>query len=185
MRLRVNSGNRGDDASPMSALVAFLLQHWLILSVTAGIALVFFLARHSGNDVLPAFELRGCLVTETELRFYRALQGAVGGSWSVFAMVRLADVVKVRKGVAGARDWRDKTFGKHVDFVLCDNDSLNVRLAIELDDSSHRRGDRRQRDAFVNEALASAKLPLMRVPVAEGYDKIQLRKTIDELLAKG
>ena len=168
----------------MGSVLAYLLQHWVLVSVVAGIAVVLLLARHSGNDVLPAFERRGSLVTETELRFYRVLQAAVGGSWSVFAMVRLADVVKVRKGIASARDWRNKAFGKHVDFVICDNDSLNVRLAIELDDASHQRSERRERDAFVNEALASAGMPLLRVPVADGYDKIQLRKTIDQMLGK-
>jgi hypothetical protein len=184
MRLQVNSGNRGDDAMVMSAVIAFLVQHWLLASVAAGVAIVMFLSRHSGNEVLPAFERRGCLVTEAELRFYRALQAAVGGSWSVFAMVRLADVVKVRKGVAGAGDWRNKTFGKHVDFILCDNDSLEIRMAIELDEASHQRKDRQQRDALVGNAIASAGLPLLRVPVAEGYDKIQLRKTIDQMLGK-
>ena len=168
----------------LSQLLQFLLQNWAVVAVLAGIALVFLVARHSGNDVLSAFEKRGPLVTGAELRFYKALQAAVGGSWSVFAMVRLADVVKVRRGIAGEQSWRNRSFGKHVDFVLCDNDSLEVRLAIELDDKSHRRPDRQQSDLFKSEALASAGLPLLRVDVAESYDKIALRKTLDQLLAK-
>jgi hypothetical protein len=165
-------------------LVQLLMQNWAIVAVLLALAAVFWLARNTGQEVAPAFERRGPLVTDAELRFYRVLQAAVGGSWSVFTMVRLADLVKVRKDVAEAQVWRNKTFGKHVDFVLCDNDSLNVCLAIELDDASHRRKDRQERDAFVNQALASAGLPLLRVPVTQEYDKIELRKTIDQILGK-
>jgi hypothetical protein len=168
----------------LSQLLQFLLSNWPVVAVVAGIALVVWFARHSGNDVLSAFEKRGPLVTGAELRFYRALQAAVGGSWSVFAMVRLADLVKVRRGIAGEQSWRSKSFGKHIDFVLCDNDSLEVCLAIELDDASHRRPDRQQSDQFKAEALASAGLPLLRVDMAESYDKISLRKTIDQLVKK-
>jgi hypothetical protein len=168
----------------MAQLIQLVLQNWAIVAVLLALALVFWLARVSGNEEKPAFERRGPLVTEAELRFYRVLQAAVGGSWSVFAMVRLADLVKVREGIAGAQAWRNKTFGKHIDFVLCDNDSLQVCLAIELDDSSHARPDRQQRDAFVNESLASAGLPLLRVPVTQNYDKVELRKTLDQMLGK-
>jgi very-short-patch-repair endonuclease len=168
----------------LSQLMQFVVQHWAIVAVLAGVAFVFCLARLSGNEGSSAFERRGALVTESELRFYRALAAAVGGSWSVFPMVRLADVVKVRKGIIAAQTWRNRTFGKHVDFVLCDNDSLNVRLAIELDDVSHEQPSRQQRDTLVNQALRSAGLPLLRVPVAETYDKIALRKAIDQILAK-
>lgn len=167
-----------------SQLFTLLAQNWAIVIVLAIVAAVFWLARHSGQEVLPAFERRGPLVTDAELRFYRALQMAVGGSWSVFAMVRLADLLKVRKGIAAAQTWRNKTFGKHIDFVLCENDSLRVCLAIELDDSSHLRADRKERDAFIQQALSSAGLPLLRVPVAEHYDKIELRKTIDQAIGK-
>jgi very-short-patch-repair endonuclease len=168
----------------LSQLLQFLLHNWSVVAVIAGLALVVWVARHSGNDVLSAFERRGPLVTGAELHFYKALQAAVGGSWSVFAMVRLADLVKVRRGIAGEQSWRSKSFGKHIDFVLCDNDSLEVRLAIELDDASHRRPERQQSDQFKAEALASAGLPLLRIDMAETYDKIALRKTIDQLLKK-
>jgi hypothetical protein len=167
-----------------SQILTLLADNWALVAVLTAIAAVWWLARNSGNEVVAAYERRGPLITEAELRFYRVLQGAVGGSWSVFAMVRLADLIKVRKGIAAAQSWRSRAFGKHIDFILCDNDSLNVCLAIELDDSSHRRADRRVRDAFVQAALSSAGLPLLRVPVAEHYDKFELRKAIDHMLGK-
>lgn len=47
-----------------------------------------------------------------------------------------------------------KIQAKHVDFVLCDA-KLVARWVIELDDTSHRRADRAERDTFVDEVLMS------------------------------
>ncbi len=102
----------------------------------------------------------------------------------MFTMVRLADLIKVRPHISNEQAWRNKTFGKHIDFVLCDHETLDVRLAIELDDSSPSQPDRTKRDAFVNDALASAGLPLLRVEIADRYDRVELRRLIDHILDK-
>ena len=57
-----------------------------------------------------------------------------------------------------------------MDFVLCDNDSVRPLLAIELDDSSHKSDKGQARDAFVDEALRAAGLPLLRIPCKAGYN---------------
>jgi hypothetical protein len=63
---------------------------------------------------------------------------------------------------------------KQVDFVLCDPNSLKPVFVIELDDKSHRRPDRIERDIFVEAVLASAKIPLVRIPVSQSYDPKEL-----------
>ena len=40
-------------------------------------------------------------------------------------------------------------------------------LAIELDDDSHERADRKRRDIFVNELFAATGIPLLRIHVKE------------------
>ncbi len=55
---------------------------------------------------------------------------------------------------------------------------MNVVLAIELDDRSHQRPDRVERDRFLNQALSAAGLPLLRVAVAEHYDADQLQAEV-------
>ncbi len=45
---------------------------------------------------------------------------------------------------------------------------------IELDDRSHRRADRRQRDTFVEGVFNAAGLPIARVPVRSAYPVEQL-----------
>lgn len=148
---------------------------WVILAM--GLAVLFLIRLYAGPGKLP-YQRRDRLVTRSELKFYRALQKAVLDEYDLFAMVRIADVLQVAQGAANRRGWLNRILGKHVDFVLCDPQTLQPKLAIELDDISHQRPDRIERDSFVNQAFESAGLPLLRIPVAEGYDPLQLRELI-------
>ncbi|MGH7242876.1 MAG: DUF2726 domain-containing protein, partial [Phycisphaerales bacterium] len=48
----------------------------------------------------------------------------------------------------------------------------------ELDDKSHTREDRQQRDDFVNRALQAAGIPLLRIPAASTYNPAALEQLI-------
>lgn len=159
-----------------------LIQNWpiVVFAVTVGalIVMALFLLR---EGPLP-YERRGVLLTPAEINFFRHLQAAVREDWLVFSMVRLADIIKVRPRTRKSQGWQNRIFGKHIDFVLCDYETLEVKLCIELDDSSHRRTDRVARDKFVNVALTAAGLPLLRVRVQEKYENAILRKDIEDAL---
>jgi hypothetical protein len=117
-----------------------------------------------------------CLLTEAEGRFYEALNAAVGSQYKICPKVRMADLLCVV-----GPDPQHRAFwqiaNKHIDFVLCDR-QLRPLAAIELDDSSHQRRDRRQRDVFVDRAFARAGLPLFRWPVRSSYSVGELRQTL-------
>jgi very-short-patch-repair endonuclease len=60
--------------------------------------------------------------------------------------------------------------------VLVDVESLEPRLAVELDDSSHRRPEVR-RDEFKDGALKAAGMPMLRIAVSGRYaDAAVLRR---------
>jgi hypothetical protein len=61
-----------------------------------------------------------------------------------------------------------------VDFLLCNPKTLKPVFAIELDDSSHARADRQERDALVEEVFAAAHLPLLRIPASQSYNTSEL-----------
>ncbi len=77
------------------------------------------------------------LVTSNELTFYQALIVVTKGKHTVFTKVRIADLMTPRKGVHDKKTWW-RAFNaiakKHVDFVLCDPLTLEVKCLIELDD---------------------------------------------------
>ncbi len=129
---------------------------------------------------LPALDLtlrRDALLTPAELVFFRALEPLVKPTYAVFSKVRLADLFDVRAG-RGRQAAFNQISAKHVDFVLCDPATSKVLAAIELDDRSHQRPDRVERDRFVNDLFAANHLPLIRVPVARSYPPEQLRATL-------
>ena len=69
--------------------------------------------------------------------------------------VRLLDLVTPIHGVRNYKTLLNKVMSKHVDFVICTHD-MSVLGIIELDDSTHLRQDRIQRDEFVDTVLKSA-----------------------------
>lgn len=71
----------------------------------------------------------------------------------------------------------NKIKAKHVDFVLCDSIQIQPLLAIELDDRSHQRKDRQDRDIFVDKAFRSA-----GVPIVHTYSSAGLAEKIDSTL---
>lgn len=159
-----------------------LLANWQLLlagAVAAVLLAMGFLSLREGP--LP-YERRGMLLSPPEINFLRTLQTAVRQDWHVFSMVRLSDVLKVRPKTTKQQIWQSRIQAKHIDFILCDLETLEVKLAIELDDSSQRRPDRAKRDRFVSTALAAAGLPLLKVPVGEKYETSAIRKDIEDAL---
>ncbi|MFV8461629.1 DUF2726 domain-containing protein [Vibrio campbellii] len=121
------------------------------------------------------------LATPNELAFYRALLVVTQGKHTVFAKVRIADLMTPRKGVHDKKTWW-RAFNaiakKHVDFVLCDPLTLEVKCLIELDDSTHNRPDRVARDKLVDMAAASAGIELKHFKVENKYDYFELEKEL-------
>ena len=92
--------------------------------------------------------------------------------YTVFAKVRLLDLVEPIKRNKKYKTYFWKIQAKHVDFVLCDC-KLVARYIIELDDSSHNTQDRIERDNFVDEVVESV-----------GYKIIRVRAITDDLITQ-
>lgn len=160
----------------------FLIASWPFIVVLAIIfAAVLLMRMWSGPERLP-YQARGRLVTKPELRFYKSLTKAVQDDWEIFAMVRIADLLRVEPGVQQRRKWLNKILAKHIDFVLCDPNTLEPIVCIELDDPSHQRPDRIERDIFVNRAFDSAGLPLLRIATQPKYAAREIRDLIDTVV---
>ena len=110
------------------------------------------------------------LLTQNESRNFQVLkQAANRKGYIVNAKVRLMDLVNPIYG----KDYqanRNKVQSKHVDFVVCDQ-NMNVKVIIELDDKTHDRPDRQERDKFVDEVLT-----------ATGYKIIHTRHITPDIL---
>jgi len=83
--------------------------------------------------------------------------------------VRVEDIVtavKDRNYIVG----RNKVRAKHVDFLIMEQTAGEIRGVIELNDSSHFKVDRQERDRFLENVFASCGIDLLWVPVAGNYE---------------
>lgn len=86
--------------------------------------------------------------------------------YTIFAKVRLLDLLEPVKGTPKYKTYFYKIQSKHVDFVLCDK-KLVARYIIELDDGSHDTAERRERDKFVDEVVQSVGYQIIHVRVID------------------
>lgn len=138
--------------------------------------------------------VRERVLSPAECTFLTALRQAVqveraAPSLIVLASVRLAEVLAVNSPRSGNRSaWQtafNRVASKQVDFVICDAATTRPVLVVELDDQSHERSERQERDGFVDRACRSAGLPILHVRAAARYDPQVLAKQIAEKLTAG
>ena len=160
-------------------MLTAVIQNWPIVLFAAITLTLMIVAIVSLRDGPPPYERRGVLLSPAEISFLRSLQVAVRDDWLIFSMVRLADIIKVRARTRKFQSWNSRIQGKHLDFVLCDVETLDVKLAIELEDTAPGRGPR---DRFLNSALAAAGVPLLRVRALDKYETAVLRKDLEDVM---
>lgn len=131
--------------------------------------------RLAGSTPAHPYRLRDDFLSPAEASFYHVL-AHVSADWAVvLAKVNLGDLLYAPRA-AGRAQWLmwNRINRKHLDYVLCDRQTLRPLLAVELDDSSHQQARRVERDRFVDGALAQAGLELVRVPAQRTYAAAEL-----------
>lgn len=121
------------------------------------------------------------LLTPAEDNFYQVLDKiARENSYIIQSKVRLEGLVGVKFYAANWYGLRNRIKSREMDFVLCEkhNSSLDPLLVIELDDSSHLREDRVERDQNLDRVLHEAGLPILHVRAAYSYDASLLLQEI-------
>lgn len=95
------------------------------------------------------------LLTYNEYNFYLKLKEITKKyNLEILTKIRLADLIEIKHIPMSKFEWGqafNKIKSKHIDFAIADN--MNIMILIELDDNSHNRIDRIQRDKFVDDTL--------------------------------
>jgi predicted RNA-binding Zn-ribbon protein involved in translation (DUF1610 family) len=130
------------------------------------------------------FRLRDDFLSTAEHSFYLVLKSMMGSYFTICPKVSLSDIFYVIQPNENS-GFYNKINRKHVDFLICDTDTMKPRFAIELDDKSHNRQDRMDRDEFVEELFETANLPLVRIPVRPTYNTNELGVFFREALQIG
>ncbi len=158
----------------MLALVAFL-----VAVVAGGVVLSRRLrANKSEYQAVP-------LLSAAETEFYRFLLGLYGPSAIICPKVRLLDLIRPLQSLEKS-DFQvalNRVSSKHVDFVILRVEDLGVLGVVELDDRSHERKSRADRDVFVDDVLGQAGIRVCRVKVRREYNLEALCGQLNEAFA--
>lgn len=144
-----------------------------------GAVLLFLLSKFFKVKPAALPYIRKQLLTDTELHFFEVLESVTPKHCYLLTQVRLANLVKLKQE-SGAFFWKQfSPIGmKCVDFVIVQRDTMRPLVVVELDDSSHKFEDRRQRDAFVDQVLNSVELPVLHWSAQRQYTKSELSRVI-------
>ena len=155
---------------------------WMAVLLILGIAYKFISnkisnVKESKINYREAYKARQ-LLTDRESQEYKKLkQYADARGWLICPKVRLRDLIEPK---IDNQILVNKIAQKHVDFVLVDQ-SMNLIGVLELDDSTHDRADRKQRDRFVREALEGAGITMIQTrsitpETLNGFVKIRIER---------
>lgn len=152
--------------------------------IAIGILIALFSEGLGADNEKPKYQYKkkAFFMTKAEHEFYDTLSKAVGNDYLIFAQVHLPTLLDNK--VVG-QNWRGAfrhISEKSVDFVLCDKVYISPKLAIELDDRTHERPERQDRDHEVERMLKNAGMPLLRLN-SNRIDPIELAQKIKESLA--
>jgi hypothetical protein len=120
-------------------------------------------------------------MTQTESTLYFRLVDALGGKYIILPQVQMSSFLEIK-----ARDYREyykklnPILMKSIDFLIIEKSGKTV-AAIELQDWTHKREDRKASDKFKRETLKDAKIPFIEFH-AENLPSIKtIRQSIDNI----
>ena len=105
------------------------------------------------------------LLTDAELQLFHFMENNLCqiDRITILAKVRLADIAEVDTRVTLKKDFLWKITNKHVDFLICDKNTLDIICAVELDDYTHETQEAKDRDMFIMQVLDSVGIKTIRI----------------------
>ena len=124
------------------------------------------------------------ITTLNEMKFYKVLlEIAKELDYTLFSQVSLYNIISIQDNLDYSTHTKyfNKIASKSIDFVLVD-DKCRIKLCIELDDSTHNKKARIERDEFINKLFKDLEINLLRYPVYQIYYKETLKRKIQEVM---
>lgn len=159
----------------MFNLLGSKLFAWIITGVII-VALLVLAIIIAVRRRLPKYTAKESLMTATEIKYYEILTSILGNDYLLFPQINLASIVDKQS------DNNSKTdLFRNIDFGVFDYNFKPI-LLIEINDNTHFRKDRIERDKKVATILKKAKLPLVTFWVKDGIDVDKMKAALDKFL---
>ena len=119
------------------------------------------------------------LLTKNEYSFYQKIKPIIQEkNLRVLCKIRLADLVEPEPN-KNQKEWYaafNRIKSKHIDFAIA-TENMKIIVLVELQDNTHQKSDRKERDEFVNTAVTSAGYTLLSI-----YNNADGLKQLEESL---
>lgn len=105
------------------------------------------------------------LLTDAELQLFHFMENNLCqiDRITILAKVRLADIAEVDTRVTLKKEFLWKITNKHVDFLICNKNTLDIICAVELDDYTHETQEAKDRDMFIMQVLDAVGIKTIRI----------------------
>jgi very-short-patch-repair endonuclease len=156
---------------------------FIILACAIGILLLWWFTSNRETP-LSYVRKKSVLDTKTEHELFEILKELYGNLFYIFPQVHYSHLLVPNRELSYKERFalRNRIDRKSADFVLADKTSMETRVVIELDGSSHDLPERQKRDNFINLISNSSNLPLCHIRTEE-MDRESVKRKVDEQLA--
>lgn len=134
------------------------------------------------QDERSPYRLREHFLSTPEVALLRVLQKMVGRHYLICPKVALNDIFYIARPNENVHFF-NKFFRKHVDFLLCEPETLKPAFGIELV-RPVTRTETREADQFMAELFLSARLPLVHIQSRERYSEQDLSDLFELAVTK-
>jgi hypothetical protein len=149
----------------------------ILFIIGAIIILIKFLEKNQKNKIYP-YKSKKYIMSKAELSFYHNLKHHISEEYTVFTKVRIEDIIYVPSNTQNFMKYRGHIKSRHIDFLICDKKTGEIKQAIELNDSSHKRKDRIKRDNFIKDAFQAAGIKLININCKKNYTREDIKSIL-------
>ncbi len=142
---------------------------------------LFFPKSADKKEVSFPYRLKEPFLSPSEHSFYLVAQMVLGDKFTICPQVSMAEIFSIT-GHENYYVALNRIIQRRIDFLVCDAVTMKPRFAIELDDSSHSRPNRVERDEFVDSVFQAAGFPLVHVKAKNGYVPNELEILFEDAL---
>lgn len=121
------------------------------------------------------------ITTKTELELYKILLGICEKyKLALFIQVALYELIMVNERPYSREyaKYFNSIRAKSIDFVIADKETTRIRLCIELDDPTHKKKKRIERDNFINSLFEELQIDLLRIDASNEYNINEIESKI-------
>lgn len=173
----------------LSVVTKSLIGQYYLIPLILGVIFIVFSAlsllfkksgagQNANTDIekpLAEYKRKSSLLSRSEMGFYEILKSLFADKYLILPQVALVSVVDKLTQTS----YRNELF-RIIDFCLADKETYAPLLLIELNDSSHNRADRIERDRKVAQICESARMPLITIQTSEINDTALIKKLVNK-----